>query len=96
MGSWLEVLAVPQSTKVLPSQSHPMLLTQTAVVDRVEEAILRCPHLWGRRLHVATDAGRVVLEGVVGSYYQKQMAQETIRRLDGVGWIENRLEVLLP
>jgi hypothetical protein len=34
------------------------------------------------------------VEGVVGSFYQKQMAQETLRRIDGVGSIENRLEVV--
>ena len=35
----------------------------------------------------------MVLRGVVSSYYQKQMVQETLRRLDGVGHIENQLEV---
>jgi hypothetical protein len=29
----------------------------------------------------------------VGSYYQKQMAQETLRRVAGVDQIENELEV---
>jgi len=34
-----------------------------------------------------------VLRGVVSSYYQKQMAQEAVRRLQGVEGIENHLEV---
>jgi osmotically-inducible protein OsmY len=37
--------------------------------------------------------GRVVLKGKVKSFFQKQMAQEAIRRLDGVQKIDNLLEV---
>ena len=49
-----------------------------------------------RVVHVECSSGAVVLEGVVSSYYQKQMAQEIIRRIDGVSWIDNRLQVLSP
>jgi hypothetical protein len=34
-----------------------------------------------------------VLKGCVRSFFQKQMAQEAIRRIDGVESIENLLEV---
>jgi osmotically-inducible protein OsmY len=34
-----------------------------------------------------------VLQGVVGTFFQKQMAQEALRRVDGVQQIENNLEV---
>ena len=71
-----------------------MLLSDTTLPDRVGAAVHHNPYLRGRRLSVLSDSGRVVLEGVVNSYYQKQMAQEAIRRIDGVRWIENRLEVL--
>jgi osmotically-inducible protein OsmY len=71
-----------------------MLLGDSPFVARLDAAIHHSPYLKGQRLHVATDTGRVVLEGIVRSYYQKQMAQEAIRRIDGVRWIENRLEVL--
>ena len=37
--------------------------------------------------------GRVVLRGIVKSYFHKQMAQEIVRRVEGVGQIENQLEV---
>jgi osmotically-inducible protein OsmY len=39
------------------------------------------------------NQGRLVLHGVVGSYYQKQIAQETLRKVDGVEQIENLLQV---
>jgi osmotically-inducible protein OsmY len=35
----------------------------------------------------------VVLKGVVHSYFQKQMAQEAVRHVDGVQHIDNELEV---
>jgi osmotically-inducible protein OsmY len=35
----------------------------------------------------------VILRGKVGSYFQKQMAQEALRGVDGVEAIENCLEV---
>lgn len=37
--------------------------------------------------------GSVVLTGIVPSYFQKQMAQEIIRKLQGVKRISNELEV---
>ena len=64
-----------------------------AIEEQIGAAIEHSPYLPGKNLRVETDAGRVVLEGVVGSYYQKQMAQETVRRIDGVQSIENRLKV---
>jgi len=35
----------------------------------------------------------VVLRGVVGTYFQKQMAQEAVRCVDGVDEIANKLQV---
>jgi osmotically-inducible protein OsmY len=44
-------------------------------------------------LHFAADGGRIVLSGKVGTYFQKQMAQEVVRRIEGVEQIDNCLEV---
>lgn len=60
---------------------------------RIYTAIAQHPHLARRKVRFETAEGRVVLRGTVGSYYQKQMAQEALRRLDGVSHIENLLEV---
>jgi hypothetical protein len=65
----------------------------SAFADQVSSALADNPHLAGRQLRVEAHAGRVTLHGVVNSYYQKQMAQEALRRLDGVREIENCLEV---
>ena len=39
------------------------------------------------------DGGRVILHGSVPSYHLKQLAQVHALRVDGVGRVENRLEV---
>jgi osmotically-inducible protein OsmY len=50
--------------------------------------------LAGRSLRFETEHGRITLRGVVLSYFQKQMAQEAVRRIDGVQEILNELEVV--
>jgi len=61
--------------------------------DKVFTALERNPHTARRNLRFETEQGRVTLRGVVGTYYQKQMAQEAVRRVDGVAEIANELEV---
>ena len=61
--------------------------------ELVSAALSDSPYLARRQLRFETEQGRVVLRGVVNSFYQKQMAQETLRRLAGVHHIENHLEV---
>ncbi len=61
--------------------------------DRVLTALERNPHVARRNLRFETSGGRVTLRGVVGSYFQKQMAQEALRYIDGVHEIANELEV---
>lgn len=70
-----------------------MLTTTDPLHDRIHGAIRSNPYLSGRQLRFETCEGRVVLRGVVNSYYQKQMAQEALRHVDGVEQIENDLEV---
>jgi len=61
--------------------------------DRVLTALEDNPHVRNRKLRFETEQGRVTLRGVVGTYFQKQMAQEALRRVDGVEEIANELEV---
>jgi osmotically-inducible protein OsmY len=60
---------------------------------QIRTALEQSPHLHGRQLRFEAHEGHVTLKGVVRSYYQKQMAQETLRELAGVERIENQLEV---
>ena len=60
---------------------------------KVLTALERNPYLARRSLRFETMEGRVTLRGVVRSYFQKQMAQEALRHVDGVREITNELEV---
>lgn len=64
-----------------------------SLAEQVDQAIQKNPYLLGRRLRFETHGDRVVLKGVVGTYFQKQMAQEGLRHIHGVAQIENHLEV---
>ena len=64
-----------------------------ALLEQVQGALSRSPYISARDLHIEAREGVVRLEGAVRSFFHKQMAQETIRRLDGVERIENCLQV---
>jgi len=76
-------------------QNHVMNATQTPVplFDRIHSALSANPYVPNRQVRVEAADGRVVLKGSVKSFFQKQMAQEAIRRIDGVQLIDNMLEV---
>jgi osmotically-inducible protein OsmY len=80
--------------QIPPTTRKTFMATVESTLDSlISSAIERSPHLKRRDLRFETHEGRVVLRGTVSSYYQKQMAQETLRRLKGVDHIENHLEV---
>jgi osmotically-inducible protein OsmY len=66
--------------------------------DSIAKAALRrfrCSHnLELRRLRCESYGGNLIICGQVSTYYLKQLAQETIRSLEGVVRIVNRLEVV--
>lgn len=61
--------------------------------ERLEQAIRHNPHFNGRTLRFETEEGKVILKGQVRTYFQKQMAQESVRQVAGVEEIRNDLEV---
>jgi osmotically-inducible protein OsmY len=68
-------------------------MPDSVLESRVISALANNPYLPGRQLDCEMQQGKVVLRGIVGSYYQKQMAQETLRSIEGVHQIENLLQV---
>ena len=60
---------------------------------RVQSAIDHSPYLAQRNLRCETHEGRVVIRGQVKTFFQKQMAQEVVRNIDGIESIVNYLEV---
>ena len=61
--------------------------------DKAQEALQLNPYLTRNGLRCETNQGRVTLRGEVNSYFQKQMATETLRKLRGIEEIDNQLEV---
>jgi osmotically-inducible protein OsmY len=64
------------------------------LIDQVHGALNRSPYLAPREFRIQAEEGVVRLEGAVKSFFHKQMAQETIRRVDGVERIVNCLQVI--
>jgi len=60
---------------------------------RVHCALEENPYIVRKTLRFETSDGRVTLRGTVGTFFQKQMAQESLRRVAGVQEIANELEV---
>lgn len=70
------------------TSSNPAQLANLA-----SEVIVRHPHLHQRQVFLRADQGHVVLQGRVKSFFEKQMAQEVLRTIDGIRTIDNQLVV---
>ena len=70
--------------RVTAKGSDQMSTVENTLDTLISTTIQKHPHLKRRRVHFETQQGRVVLRGTVSSYYQKQLAQEAVRRLQGV------------
>ncbi len=75
------------------SVSHVSFANVIPLLHRVDSAIQKSPHLSGRHLVLETREGSVVLRGTVDSFFEKQMAQEALRCVEGITEIHNQLEV---
>ena len=60
---------------------------------RINHALKLSPHSLGHQVVGTHDEGVVVLQGRVETFYHKQVAQELLRKVDGVERIVNLLEV---
>ena len=67
--------------------------TTTPLMDQIHGILSTSAYVNNHHLSVEETDGLVRLEGPVDSFFQKQMAQEALRRVDGVEQIENRLKV---
>ena len=60
---------------------------------RIDQDLANHPSMKGKNVRIQREKRRVILEGDVDSYYDKQLLQEVVRRIEGVEEIENRLLV---
>ncbi|MBL8829412.1 MAG: BON domain-containing protein [Planctomycetaceae bacterium] len=62
-------------------------------MDRAQSALDNNPHVPARHVRLEANAGRLILRGAVRTFFQKQMAQEALRMVEGTHEIDNQLEV---
>jgi osmotically-inducible protein OsmY len=89
-------LACLRETSELPSKLvvRKRPLNTADVVREATTRLAENPHLSTARIQCSLRLGTLVLEGHAASYYEKQMAQETVKRLDGVAQVVNQIEVV--
>lgn len=63
------------------------------LLHRVDLAIKQNPHLSRHQVFCQEEQGIVILHGRVSTFFQKQMAQESLKKLEGVEKVINQLEV---
>lgn len=63
------------------------------LIHRLDKALRSHPHLNRQHVFLERERDHVVVRGTVRSYFQKQMIQETIRKIDGSAEIKNLIEV---
>jgi len=91
----VDIPSVQPQTPIHLSGTVPSLPPATFV--RIDDAATRTlathPHLNRRSVQCTRDQGKLILEGTVTSYFEKQMAQEALRQLAGDEPIDNRISV---
>lgn len=68
-------------------------LSSKELQTRVNVALKDCPHTLGEHVMGTNEEGVIVLQGRVETFYHKQVAQELLRKVDGVERVVNLLEV---
>jgi osmotically-inducible protein OsmY len=63
------------------------------IVEQAQERLRAVPDISFRDLRCEYRDGLLVLQGRVGTYYEKQLAQEAVAKLEGVAQVVNQLEV---
>ncbi len=70
------------------------MLSAPCLNQKIATAIVGNTHINSRQIKVRTSNGRVVLCGTADSWFEKQMAQEALRGIEGITQIENLLKVV--
>ena len=63
------------------------------IVEQAQERLRAAPYISFRDVQCEYRQGLLILRGQVESYYEKQLAQEAVARLEGVAQVVNEIEV---
>ena len=64
-----------------------------SVLEQIVNVIIHHSHLKQRKIFFQNDNGKITINGLVKSWYEKQLAQEAVRNIEGVVLIDNQLSV---
>lgn len=78
----------------LQDRRGPVAKTDGVSVEAVERALCATGYPAFRDIQIEIERGVVVLSGRVPTYHQKQVAQATAQRVEGVRGIANGIEVV--
>jgi osmotically-inducible protein OsmY len=81
----------PQS--LFLKRSVETMMLNSSVIAHAAHTIQFHPHLKQATVNVASEDGALVLSGTVDSFFQKQMAQESLRTVPGIRSIDNSIQV---
>jgi osmotically-inducible protein OsmY len=70
--------------------------TGPKVIAEARERLKSAPYAPVRGISCEYHDGVLILRGQVPSFFQKQLAQEAVLKLDGVRQVVNRIEVVDP
>ena len=86
-------LAMLQTVWCTEENSTGGCISAPNMEEKILSILRKDPRLAYREVHCQAESGRLILRGRVRSYFEKQIAQELLRRVEGVGEIRNELEV---
>lgn len=72
----------------------PLPRHMTDVIANARACLCNSPYASLRTLSCSFQSGVLLLRGRLDSFYHKQVAQETVRRLAGVSQVVNEIEVI--
>ena len=89
------VRALKQHAKLPSSRKDtPVTLAEQSLAERIHTVLERSAFFDGRKIKLVVQDGRVVVSGVLPSYYQKQMIQQHLADIPGVREIHDELEIM--
>ena len=69
-------------------------LLSRKIVETATRQLLESPYANVRRISCDYDQGLLFLRGRMPCFYHKQLAQETVREIEGVDRVVNEIEVV--